>query len=300
MFEWSARAVRLAPLFALACVLGCGASPAPLVETTIAPRPTAPSIAPPAPADTATSTSADRFVVFPERGAARAPLALRCGAFVVHRDERDDGRVSVTDARGATVLLFAPSDALETVDAAWCGDVDGDDRPELAIFKTSGGAHCCRTDSLFTLADHPIERLRFEAGNAGGLRAEDVDGDGKLELVSADDALAEIGDVPYAFTLFLPVVFARDARGAWTRSTPRFKAYLAGERRAAQRDLDACNGDATCQLAWAEKIAGLSVLLGDWADSSTRLALPADLMRTTMAAAARLSKILRARGEPLP
>jgi hypothetical protein len=294
------RARALGPALLVLHALGCGAAPASTVETTIANRPTASAAQAPATIARATAPAgSDRFVAFPERGAARAPMATRCGAFVVRRDERDDGRVSVTNAAGATVFEARPTDPHETVDVAWCGDVDGDGKPELAIFKTSGGAHCCRTDLLITLDDRPVERLRSEGGNAGGLRAEDLDGDGKLELLSTDDALAELGDVPYAFTLFLPVVF--ELEGArWIRRTPRFKVYLADERRAAQRDLDACNGDATCQLAWAEKIAGLSLLLGDWSDAATRLALPPEVMRTTSAAAPRLAKLLRARGEPLP
>ena len=297
-----ARALRLAPLL-VAGALGCGGSSSTAIETTITARPALPPTASSsAPIASALPGGGQPIVSFPERSAIRVPMKARCGAFEVHRDDGEDGAISVTDARRVTVFDARPSQPLETIDVAWCGDIDGDGRPELAFFKTAGGAHCCRTDVVITLDAHPIERLRSEGGNAGGLRAEDVDGDGKLELVSSDDALAERGDVPYAFTLFLPVVFAIEARsgGRWVRSTSRFKAYLGGERRAAQRDLDACNGDATCQLAWAEKIAGVSVLIGDWSDAAAHLTLTPELMRTTSAAAPRIAQILRARGELVP
>ncbi len=294
----SSGARAIGPALLVVHALGCGAPPSSAVETTIAAKPAVAAPATPI-AAAATRSEAERFVTFPERGAVRTPMATRCSTFVVRRDERDDGRVSVTNAAGATVFEARPSDPMETIDVAWCGDLDGDGKPELALFKTSGGAHCCRTDVVITLGDHPIERLRVEAGNAGGLRPEDLDGDGQLELISSDDALAELGDVPYAFAPELPIVFALEG-GRWIRRTTHFKANLSDQRRAAQRDLDACSGDATCQLAWAEKIAGLSLLLGDWSDAAARLALPPDVIRTTSAAAPRLAKILRARGELLP
>ena len=289
-----------APLVASA--FGCGASPSPLVETTIAARPLAVN-APATPASSALATAgADCFVTFPERGADRTPIAVRCGAFVVHRDERDDGRVlGHRRARRDRPRARAERSARDR---------------RRRVVRRRRRRRQARARALQDLGRRPLLPHRFRSSRSTPARSS-----GSASRRATPAASAPRTSTATAFSsssrpttpsprlatcLTRSPCFCRSSSpsirsaGRWKRSTPRFRAYLAGERRAAQRDLDACNGDATCQLAWAEKIAGLSVLLGDWSDVSPRLALPAEVSRTTSAAAIRLAAILRARGEPLP
>jgi hypothetical protein len=295
MFEGLARALCQALLFAGA--IACGGRPTPAIEATIATRPRPPEVVVRSPA-VPIPTSAEAGVTFPERDDAHTPLAMRCGAFVVRRDKPADGVVSVADSRERIILEIKPIGS-ETIDVAWCADVDGDGRPELAYFKYSGGAHCCRTDVVVTLDDRTVERLRYEAGSGGGLRMMDVDGDGALELVSHDDAVLELDDLPYVAAPLLPVVFAREGE-RYVRRTTRFRKYLSEARRDAETDLAGCEKDPACEIGRAEAVLGLSLLLGDWHDASKRMSLEPDARRTVMAAAPRLAKILRTRGELLP
>jgi len=76
-------------------------------------------------------------------------------------------------------------------------DLLGDREPEALLDLFSGGAHCCSSTRLYHLVGRS---LRYGAivqdwGNAG-YRLEDLDGDGRLEFLSADDAFS------YAFTSY--------------------------------------------------------------------------------------------------
>lgn len=84
-------------------------------------------------------------------------------------------------------------------------DVDGDGIWELLITDFSGGAHCCFTYYLYSRK--PDLRLlgAFEMGN-GGLKFEDIDGNGILEGVGDYDGFAYF-DFSYAASPFLPIVF---------------------------------------------------------------------------------------------
>jgi hypothetical protein len=85
-------------------------------------------------------------------------------------------------------------------------DIDNDGISELLITDFSGGAHCCFTYYLYSRS--PDLRLLgvFEMGN-GGLRFEDLDGDGILEGVGDYDGFAYY-DFCYAASPFLPLVFS--------------------------------------------------------------------------------------------
>jgi hypothetical protein len=72
--------------------------------------------------------------------------------------------------------------------------LDGVGRPEVLVDLYSGGAHCCYTTIIYTLGARGLSgRIRHPWGDPG-YRLADIDGDGTLELVTADDAFA------YAFT----------------------------------------------------------------------------------------------------
>ena len=109
------------------------------------------------------------------------------------------------------VLDLEGRDELEQLMPLWCGNVAGDGRYELATQRYTGGAHCCYTVRVDTL-DGPT-LLERDLGNYGGLEPKDLDDDGPDELVGSSDVLAYFGDLPYAATQPIPLVFAfRDGR----------------------------------------------------------------------------------------
>ncbi len=77
-------------------------------------------------------------------------------------------------------------------------DLDRDGEPEVLLDLYSGGAHCCFSTWIYHYTQGAIplySPLVHDWGNAGH-RLEDLDGDGSLEFVSADDAFS------YAFTSY--------------------------------------------------------------------------------------------------
>jgi hypothetical protein len=76
-------------------------------------------------------------------------------------------------------------------------DLLNDREPEVLLDLYSGGAHCCSSTRLYHLVGRSLRYgvIVQDWGNAG-YRLEDLDGDGRLEFVSADDAFS------YAFTSY--------------------------------------------------------------------------------------------------
>jgi hypothetical protein len=79
-----------------------------------------------------------------------------------------------------------------------CADATGDGEADLLARSFSGGAHCCETVRVWTLADKPRLLLEYAAGNAPGAALADLDGNGRAELVLGDDGLAYFDDLDYA------------------------------------------------------------------------------------------------------
>ncbi len=107
-------------------------------------------------------------------------------------------------------------------------NLEGNAQPVVVLRLYTGGEHCCTIVQLFSfdpaiLAYRPIEH---DFGDAGAL-VTDVDGDGTLELRSADDRFA------YAFTSFaysgLPVQIWRLTDGALHDVTSEFPLALAAD-----------------------------------------------------------------------
>jgi len=74
-------------------------------------------------------------------------------------------------------------------------DVDGDGEPEVLVDAYSGGAHCCERTRVYRLRRGDYGFITHQWGNqVYDLR--DLDGDGRREFVSADDAFS------YAFAAF--------------------------------------------------------------------------------------------------
>lgn len=95
-------------------------------------------------------------------------------------------------------------------------DLDGDGEPEVLLDSYTGGAHCCSYTLIYAYdrAARTYRRLSAPWGNAG-YRAVDLDRDGRVELVTADDRFA------YAFTSYAgsgrPIRIARFERRAGGR-----------------------------------------------------------------------------------
>lgn len=67
-------------------------------------------------------------------------------------------------------------------------DLDHSGEPEVLLNLYSGGAHCCFSTRIYSFVSAPPHYASFfhEWGNAG-YRLEDLDSDGRLELVTGDD-----------------------------------------------------------------------------------------------------------------
>ena len=115
-----------------------------------------------------------------------------------------------------------------TIEASAATDLDGDGRPEALVRTWSGGAHCCYGIQAFRLAETAEPLLRTPPSSCDG-RFQDLDGDGRQELLTCDDAFG------YAFCPFaaspLPRVVLRYApeQGVYIPATPDFAAWLAAD-----------------------------------------------------------------------
>jgi len=100
-------------------------------------------------------------------------------------------------------------------------DITGDGLAELVVTKHTGGAHCCESTTIYSVAAAATAILSVSTGNCPG-QLVDLDDDGVPEFRTCDDTVA------YAFCSFalspMPtVVFAYDkARGAYALATPRY------------------------------------------------------------------------------
>ena len=108
--------------------------------------------------------------------------------------------------------------ALEVVDR------DGDGDPEVLLNLYSGGAHCCFSTRIYSFTRNPphYTALLHDWGNPG-YRLEDLDHDGKLELVTGDDRFAAVF-TSFAASRLPPRIFRFSAGGLEdvTRSFPAF------------------------------------------------------------------------------
>lgn len=102
-------------------------------------------------------------------------------------------------------------------------DLDGNGEPEVIADFYTGGAHCCLFSLIYRYTGSTYAPLRHMWGDPSyGLR--DLDHDGKLELVSADDHFA------YAFTSYagsaLPLQIWSYRGGRMTVVTRRFPSLV--------------------------------------------------------------------------
>ncbi len=102
-------------------------------------------------------------------------------------------------------------------------DLDADDEPEVLVDLYSGGAHCCWL-TVFLRFDGRTYRKTTTVWGDPSYELRDLDGDGRPELVSADDRFA------YQFTYYaasaLPVQIWHYDHGARTDVTARYPAVV--------------------------------------------------------------------------
>jgi subtilisin-like proprotein convertase family protein len=119
-------------------------------------------------------------------------------------------------------ILFAPRDALKV------RDLDGDGEPEVLFDLYTGGAHCCFYTLIFRYrsAERDYRRLTAFWGNPG-YRLEDLDGDGRPELVTGDDRF-NYAFSAYAYSIAPLLVWHYD-HGRLVDVTGDFQKHIANE-----------------------------------------------------------------------
>jgi hypothetical protein len=109
-------------------------------------------------------------------------------------------------------------------------DMDGDGLPELVIQRYSGGAHCCFSTHVYTLAPVPEPArllMRTPDSNCPG-DFEDLDEDGLPEFVTCDDLMA-YARCPYAISPMPKVYLRAEAGLGYLPANDRFaERYAAG------------------------------------------------------------------------
>jgi hypothetical protein len=155
---------------------------------------------------------------------------------------------------GERVFALGGTNPTDQLIGLWCGDITGDGKTELGIEEYTGGAHCCFGIRVITL-DGRVTLLNKDLGNSGGPEPKQLDDTEPLELVTTSDDLAYFGDLPYAASPVLPLVFAfRD--GTFREATKDFPEHIRSSLTEAEKDLD----DALADPAdFPEAIRGMAI-----------------------------------------
>jgi hypothetical protein len=109
-------------------------------------------------------------------------------------------------------------------------DLDADGEPEVVYSAFTGGAHCCSIAEVFQLSADATRYTTVDR-NFGdpGFGLEDLNGDGRPEVVTADDAFAYTFSA-YAFS-GLPLSVLQYDHGSFTDITSSFPRLLRREAR---------------------------------------------------------------------
>ncbi len=154
---------------------------------------------------------------------------------------RDASGSAVTDGRHRFRLPDAP-DFLpreEPWRLASTPDTDGDGRAEAVVEGYTGGAHCCFVYLVFESRPGGVRQLDgFDLGSGRLARAEDLDRDGRVELLAHDDRLAYFDDLPFVYSPMLPLVLCRSGGDRFEDCTERFPDVLSSELARATRSLE--------------------------------------------------------------
>jgi hypothetical protein len=229
-----------------------------------------------------------------------------CGDFAVGWESPDIGGGGPTATLHAingedVVLDLKGRDDTEQLTALWCGNVAGDGRMELATQRYTGGAHCCFTVRVDTL-DGPT-LLERDLGNYGGLDPKDLDDREGDELIGSSDVLANFGDLPFAATAPVPLVFAF-RNGRYVEATADFPDLVREELADVENDLRNAleDGFQDAIRAMAVGVYAHHVLLGDEEEALDELAeqLPADAARWLREHADEAAKLVKGEATPAP
>jgi hypothetical protein len=116
-----------------------------------------------------------------------------------------------------------------TIEATSGRDITGDSLPEIVVSTWSGGAHCCYSTSIYSVADQVRPVLTIETGHCGPGELRDLDNDGAMEVITCDDRWAYTY-CSFADSPFPSVVLAYNrARNEYEVATPRYAARLRDE-----------------------------------------------------------------------
>ena len=197
-----------------------------LASVVLLARVSATPAAPPTPA----ATPAPDRIVTAEASGVRAQVtcsperdsAVFCSARLleVSREGKPPSRQTV-GAAGSSYLLPENEGTKPLVIA----ELDGNGSPEVLLNLYSGGAHCCYSTVIsYWVQEPPHEASLLHDWGDPGYRLEDLDQNGRPELVSRDAGFA------YAFTSYaasrMPPQIWRFARGRLEDVTRDFPSYI--------------------------------------------------------------------------
>jgi hypothetical protein len=146
-------------------------------------------------------------------GGVRATLSWRAGEFGARAARLTVARAGATrfDAAPSSdcedSCLYLPSGARRS--PLQVSDLDSDGEPEVLADVFTGGAHCCAKTELLRFTNDAYAVTEIEWGN-GGYDLRDLNGDGRPEFVSGDDAFAA-AFTAYAASFSPPRVLDYDA-----------------------------------------------------------------------------------------
>lgn len=131
-----------------------------------------------------------------------------CGNYnIVTQEKETDGlRETRIILKGKTGTVATFNDAMGNV--AWCKDITGDKIPEINISMFTGGAHCCFTQYVYSLTTPPRKILVADTAHSDMLEPKQLDGQGPLELISADWRFAYAFGMSFAESIALPEVYS--------------------------------------------------------------------------------------------
>jgi len=142
-------------------------------------------------------------------------------------------------------------------------DLNGDGEPEVLVDAYTGGAHCCAVTELaaFNGTGYAIQELEW--GNTG-YELQDLDGDGKPELIGFDDVFAGAFS-SFAASFFPPRVVDYDpsVKGALRDVTDHFPALVRKNQRSALHALSRARKQRAETLGIVAAYVADFYLLGD-------------------------------------
>jgi hypothetical protein len=173
--------------------------------------------------------------------AAQAPTVPPANGFILHEQRQVDRfvvqqwvsealpEVSSSGSCACTTVIYegnrriltlGPDEGSTLVESSG-SDITGDGLTELVVTKNSGGAHCCTSTTIYSVAGAAKEILSVSSGSCPG-ELVDLDNDGVPEFRTCDDTFAG-AFCSFADSPMPAVVLAYDkAKGAYAVATPRY------------------------------------------------------------------------------